>query len=84
MTFEVLAHADQPLTGTNEDAHALRSLAADMNLSKPTRSRQLSQSFSVALIGFVNPTRQRLVCQTCIYANNRHPTFLQFAGEPNR
>jgi hypothetical protein len=28
------------------------------------------------MIGFVNPPRQRFVCQTCIYANDWLPTFL--------
>ena len=39
MTFEILTHADQPLAGTNEDAHALGCLTADVSLSEPTRAR---------------------------------------------
>ena len=44
MTFEILAHADQPLAGPNEDPQALRSFAADMDLSEPTRSLSVVKS----------------------------------------
>jgi hypothetical protein len=37
MTFKIRTHTDQPLAGTNENAHALRCLAADIDLSEPTR-----------------------------------------------
>ena len=84
MSFEILPHPDKPFARSNQDTDPFRRFTADMDRRGPSSSRKLREPLGIARIGFVDPTRKRLVRQARVNAHNRQTLFFKFSRQPNR